>query len=330
MKLKYKLPKNVILRFIVIIFLIGLVISFWPFILGWWLISLIRKHMGNKKLKTILIALIVFIFISFGSIWFYALVVSSKSQNSTSQTTPTPTSNSTPIPTILLSPTKSISESELNQTSVSTPSIKLTPTNPPIVENANSKCISVNGLPDSSCTPGSIDSRVIQDNIKETICKSGYTTTVRPSTSYTNNLKTIQIKEYGYINTNLSAYEEDHLIPLELGGNPTDPKNLWPEPGSSPNSKDSVENYCKKIVCLGQLALETAQKEIANDWHTACGYKSTTNTSTLNVVIPVVVSNVSPGSSNNSATGICNDGTYTYTVNHKGACSHHKGVKTWY
>ena len=27
-----------------------------------------------------------------------------------------------------------------------------------------------------------------------------------------------------------SDYQEDHLISLELGGNPTDPRNLWPEP----------------------------------------------------------------------------------------------------
>ena len=28
----------------------------------------------------------------------------------------------------------------------------------------------------------------------------------------------------------MSDYQEDHLISLELGGNPTDPRNLWPEP----------------------------------------------------------------------------------------------------
>jgi hypothetical protein len=27
-----------------------------------------------------------------------------------------------------------------------------------------------------------------------------------------------------------SNYEEDHFIPLELGGAPKNPKNLWPEP----------------------------------------------------------------------------------------------------
>lgn len=29
------------------------------------------------------------------------------------------------------------------------------------------------------------------------------------------------------------------------------------------------------------------------------------------------------------ATAICNDGTYSYSQNHSGTCSHHKGVKVW-
>jgi len=31
-----------------------------------------------------------------------------------------------------------------------------------------------------------------------------------------------------YVDKAPSHYEEDHLISLELGGNPRDPKNLWP------------------------------------------------------------------------------------------------------
>lgn len=41
--------------------------------------------------------------------------------------------------------------------------------------------------------------------------------------------------------TPISTYEEDHLIPLELGGAPSDVRNLWPERGTSPNPKDRVE-----------------------------------------------------------------------------------------
>lgn len=136
--------------------------------------------------------------------------------------------------------------------------------------NNNSICHETGGLPDPNCTPGSIDTRVTQDNIYQTICKSGYTKTIRPPVSYTQMLKRQQLIEYGYTDTNMRDYEEDHLISLELGGNPTDPKNLWPEPGSSPNAKDSVENLCNKKVCSGEISLLEAQKEISVNWKTAC------------------------------------------------------------
>jgi hypothetical protein len=131
-------------------------------------------------------------------------------------------------------------------------------------------CTSQNGLPDSACTPGAIDPRVTQDNLSETICKKGYTATVRPPVSYTNKLKVEQIAAYGYADTNLHNYEEDHLISLELGGAPSDPSNLWPELGASPNAKDKIENMCNQKVCDGQLSLHDAQVQIASDWHIAC------------------------------------------------------------
>lgn len=37
----------------------------------------------------------------------------------------------------------------------------------------------------------------------------------------------------------------------------------------------------------------------------------------------------SPSANTNGATGVCNDGTYTHAVNHRGACSHHGGVSYW-
>jgi hypothetical protein len=122
-------------------------------------------------------------------------------------------------------------------------------------------------LPDPRCTPGSINPSVTQADIFTTICKSGYTKTIRPPVSYTDALKREQIQAYGYTDTNLYDYEEDHFISLELGGNSTDPHNLWPEPKSSPNKKDLVENYLHEQVCSGALSLAQAQKEISTDWY---------------------------------------------------------------
>ncbi|HEX6977464.1 MAG TPA: hypothetical protein VF185_03910 [Patescibacteria group bacterium] len=149
------------------------------------------------------------------------------------------------------------------------PSPNFTP-NPTVAGVAKtSLCQSVNGLPDTVCTPGAIDPNVTQDNIKTTICVSGYTQTVRPSTTYTNNLKRQQISEYGFTDTNLGSYEEDHLISLELGGSPKDPKNLWPEAYDGvwgARAKDKVENYLHEAVCNGIITLNEAQKAISTDW----------------------------------------------------------------
>ena len=134
------------------------------------------------------------------------------------------------------------------------------------------QCHSSNGLPDPVCTPGSVDARVTQDNIHTTICVSGYTTTVRPSTGYTDTLKVRQIKAYGYSDTRLADYEEDHLIPLELGGHPTDPRNLWPEPRSGSHTattKDGIENSLHSRVCAGLVTLAAAQAAIASNWEAA-------------------------------------------------------------
>jgi len=122
-------------------------------------------------------------------------------------------------------------------------------------------------LPDTVCTPGVTDSTVIQTTIIQTICKKGYTATVRPPVSYTEKLKREQIIQYGYHDTNLADYEEDHFIPLELGGSPRDPKNLWPEPHPSLNEKDKVEDYLHTEVCAGKITLMEAQREITKNWY---------------------------------------------------------------
>jgi hypothetical protein len=127
-------------------------------------------------------------------------------------------------------------------------------------------------LPDPACTPGSYNPDVTQASIGSTICVSGWTATVRPPTSYTNPLKAQGIIDYGYADTNISDYEEDHLVPLELGGSPRDPGNLWPEPhyGTQTSfTKDGVETKLKNAVCSGRITLAAARSAIRTNWTTA-------------------------------------------------------------
>ncbi|MEY9840999.1 hypothetical protein [Streptacidiphilus sp. EB103A] len=129
-------------------------------------------------------------------------------------------------------------------------------------------------LPDPTCQPGALNSAVTQSTISTTICVGGYSSSIRPPTSYTDALKVAQIAQYGYSDTSTADYEEDHLIPLSLGGNPRSPLNLWPEPRYSVGSKtaankDTVEYKLYQAVCAGTVQLAPAQQAIASNWTTA-------------------------------------------------------------
>jgi hypothetical protein len=120
--------------------------------------------------------------------------------------------------------------------------------------------------PDSHCTPGAFDPSVTQADIRTTICRSGYTATVRPPVGQTDKAKAALYKAYGLPSGTTS--ELDHLVSLELGGS-NDVANLWPEVGGVPNPKDKVENALHAAVCAGKVTLVAAQQAIASDWTTA-------------------------------------------------------------
>jgi len=120
-------------------------------------------------------------------------------------------------------------------------------------------------LPDPHCTPGAIDPAVTQADIARTICEAGYTERIRPPESITEPEKRASLRSYGD-DRPLHDYEYDHLVALELGGARTDPRNLWPEPGGSPNPKDTLEDHLRALVCDGRMTLAAAQLTIADDW----------------------------------------------------------------
>jgi hypothetical protein len=122
-------------------------------------------------------------------------------------------------------------------------------------------CRSENGLPDPRCTPGAVRTTDVQS-----ICHGGRTRQFRPPTSYTNALKRQQLAAYGYADTDPSHYEEDHLIPLGIGGDGRDRKNLWPEPHSDSSDKDRVERWLRRQVCSGAMTPGDAQRGIAANW----------------------------------------------------------------
>ena len=125
--------------------------------------------------------------------------------------------------------------------------------------------------PDPRCTPGALNPAVSQATAAFTICASGWTGTVRPSESITEREKFASMEAYGD-GGRASAFEYDHLVPLELGGAVNDPRNLWPEPdyalrsGFYLNPKDRLERALNRLVCRGSMALSRAQVLIATRW----------------------------------------------------------------
>jgi hypothetical protein len=120
---------------------------------------------------------------------------------------------------------------------------------------------------DPARTPGVVNPDVTQQNITSTICKHAWTRTIRPPTDYTNALKVKQMREYG-VRGSPAQYQEDHLISLELGGHPTDPRNLWPEPYPRASEMDTIENQLNGKVCSGELTLDEAQRKESELKHT--------------------------------------------------------------
>lgn len=137
---------------------------------------------------------------------------------------------------------------------------------------ARPSCIARGPLPDATCTPGAANPAVTQENILETICVPGFTAKIRPPVSYTNALKRKQMIAYGIASASPQDVEEDHSIALTIGGDPRDPRNLWPQPrGGEWNAqkKDVLEVRLNRLVCAGDLPLADAQHAIATDWVSA-------------------------------------------------------------
>ncbi len=123
-------------------------------------------------------------------------------------------------------------------------------------------------IPDPSSTPGALNPAVTQATISATICRAGYAAAIRPPEAETSALKRRQLRLAGMPEGSEDAYEEDHLVPLELGGAPADERNLWPQPrqpwlpsdGWDASRKDELEGVLRRQVCAGRLPLAEAQR----------------------------------------------------------------------
>lgn len=114
-----------------------------------------------------------------------------------------------------------------------------------------------------------VNGDVTQETIGSTICKSGWTKSVRPSSHYTNWVKGQMAAYYGIPEQKLREYELDHIVPLELGGHPYAPENfqlqLWVGADGA-RAKDVVETWLKRMVCAKKVSLINAQVCVVTEW----------------------------------------------------------------
>ena len=123
-------------------------------------------------------------------------------------------------------------------------------------------------FPDPRCTPGATNPAVTQATIDSTICVSGYTSSIRPSSSVTYPEKRASMTAYGQSGST-SAFEYDHLVSLEVGGAANAAANLFPEPLLGPYGarvKDRLENRLHSLICSKTIPLAQAHTEEATNW----------------------------------------------------------------
>ena len=101
---------------------------------------------------------------------------------------------------------------------------------------------------------GATDPRVTQSNIGTTICQPGYSRTVRPPVSWSGRVKRQMLHGLP-----ARSYELDHVIPIEVGGAPMDPRNLQIQPWPAARAKDKLEGQVHRAVCAGRMTLEQGQ-----------------------------------------------------------------------
>ncbi|WP_372525796.1 hypothetical protein [Piscinibacter sp.] len=123
-------------------------------------------------------------------------------------------------------------------------------------------------VPDPSRTPGAFNPDITLETFHQRICVEG-AAQYRPSASYTTGLKKKQLRDFNCREQDPSEYEEDHLIPLSLGGHPRSPKNLWPQPWHGEwgaHKKDRLEFALYKAACKGEITLTEARAAFTPDW----------------------------------------------------------------
>jgi hypothetical protein len=117
--------------------------------------------------------------------------------------------------------------------------------------------------------PLPLNPAVSQETIGQTICRTGWTRAIRPPHDRMRRVKRRRLAEIGAPASHGHRYQLDHLIPLTLGGAPSDPRNLALQPLAEARHKDAIESCLASAVCQGHTTLADAQRAIWTNWRAA-------------------------------------------------------------
>lgn len=107
---------------------------------------------------------------------------------------------------------------------------------------------------------------VTPETIQQTICRKGYTKTIRPSSTYTNGIK-FRLMRGAEIDESLAnKYALDHIIALAIGGSPGSLENLQLMTAKENSRKARIEVKLQCLVCTGQVPLDVAQEKMYTNW----------------------------------------------------------------
>lgn len=110
---------------------------------------------------------------------------------------------------------------------------------------------------------------VTAETVDSTVCRHGYTRSVRPGSRIMRRIKLALLAAIGAGPEAAPAYQLDHRVPLILGGHPRDLDNLELQPLLDAQRKNRVERKLGCLVCTGQISLDDARAAIATDWRSA-------------------------------------------------------------
>lgn len=106
---------------------------------------------------------------------------------------------------------------------------------------------------------GALNPAVTPATVRATICVPGYSSRIRPSTSYTTPIKYALLAKRHLPGT-IRSYQLDHLVSLSIGGAPRARTNLWMQPLAQARRDDLLEARWHRAICTGITTLRGAQR----------------------------------------------------------------------